>query len=144
MQRRYFDPVTGQAGYYGLIEEGSDVVIATLRLRVENRKLTEAEWYLARANDPGLNGPRQSGRGPANNYNTDYLTANPPPERVVPRAQRSTREQLLAIVNSYFRRHHLARRHRRVDTPGLRSCRDGSPTPAGSTLPPLAGRRPER
>jgi hypothetical protein len=90
-QRRYFDPVTGQAGYYGIVEEGATVVIATLRLRVENRKLTEAEWYLARPTDPGLNGPPQPGRGPANNYNADYLAANPPPERVVPRASRKTR-----------------------------------------------------
>src|SRR6187401_1764125 len=138
MQRRYFDPVTGQAGYYGLIEEGSDVVIATLRLRVENRKLTEAEWYLARANDPGLNGPRQSGRGPANNYNTDYLTANPPPERVVPRAQRSTREQLVAIVNSYFDAITSHDGTVALTHPGCGRVENGSPTPAGSTLPPLA------
>ena len=30
------------------------------------RKLTEAEWYLARAGDPGLGGPAQPGRPPAN------------------------------------------------------------------------------
>src|SRR6476660_5127045 len=28
MQRRYLDPVSGQAGYYGLIEEGGDVSVA--------------------------------------------------------------------------------------------------------------------
>jgi hypothetical protein len=48
MQRRYVDPVSGQAGYYGLIEEGSSVALATVRLRVQNRRLTEAEWYIAR------------------------------------------------------------------------------------------------
>jgi len=138
LQRRYFDPVTGQAGFYGLIEEGSDVAIATLRLRVENRKLTEAEWFLARANDPGLNGPRQSGRGPANNYNTEYLTANPPPERVVPRAQRSTREELLAIVNSYFDAITSHDGSVALTHPGCGRVENGSPTPAGSTLPPLA------
>src|SRR5438045_2892821 len=41
MQRRYFDPVSGQAGYYGLIEESGTVAVATVRLRVQNRKLTE-------------------------------------------------------------------------------------------------------
>ena len=99
VQRRYLDPVAGQAGYYGTVEEGSDTAVVTVRVRVENRKVTEAEWYLARANDPGLNGPRQPGRGPANAYNVDYLR-NQPPDRVVPAAQRSTREERQA--NSYF------------------------------------------
>jgi len=62
MQRRYLDPVSGQAGYYGLIDEGGTTALATVRLRVENRRVTEAEWFIARANDPGLNGPRQPGR----------------------------------------------------------------------------------
>ena len=59
VQRRYLDPVTGQAGYYGTVEEGSETAIVTVRVKVENRKLTEAEWMLVRANDPGLAGPRQ-------------------------------------------------------------------------------------
>ena len=58
-QRRYFDPVTGQAGYYRTVEEGTTVVIATLRLRVENRKLTEAEWYLAEWSAPAWSRPRE-------------------------------------------------------------------------------------
>ena len=64
MQRRYFDAVSGQAGYYGLVDEGSAVSLVTVRLRVQDRKLTEAEWYIARENDPGLQGPRQPGRPP--------------------------------------------------------------------------------
>jgi hypothetical protein len=55
VQRRYFDAVTGQAAYYGTVEEGSSTAIVTIRVRVENQRLTEAEWYLARENDPGLN-----------------------------------------------------------------------------------------
>jgi len=102
MQRRYFDPVSGQAGYYGLVQEGSSVALVTVRLRVQNRKLTEAEWYLARENDPGLNGPRQPGRPPANLFNPDYLIANPPPDRVVPAAQRLSRDELIGVTQSYF------------------------------------------
>ena len=96
MQRRYLDPVSGQAGYYGLIEEGGGVAVATVRVRVQNRRITEAEWYLARENDPGLNGARQPGRPPANLHNPGYLVANPPPERVVPPAQRLSRDELIA------------------------------------------------
>src|SRR5688572_4973196 len=71
VQRKYFDPVSGQAAYYGTVEEGSETAIVTIRVRVENRRLTEAEWFLARANDPGLNGPRRQGGPPANLHNPD-------------------------------------------------------------------------
>ena len=102
MQRRYLDPVSGQAAYYGIVEEGSSAAVVTVRVRIENRKVSEAEWFLARPGDPGLNGPTQPGRPPANLFNPEYLTANPPPDRVVPKAQRLPRESLVAIVNSYF------------------------------------------
>jgi hypothetical protein len=138
VQRRYLDAVSGQAGYYGTVEEGGDTAIVTVRVRVENRKLTEAEWYLARANDPGLNGPRQPGRGPANAYNVDYLTANQPPDRVVPQAQRSTREELTAIVNSYFDAITSHDGSVALTHPGCGRVENGSPTPAGRYLPALA------
>ena len=35
VQRRYFDPVTGQAGYFGTVMEGGESPIVTIRLRVE-------------------------------------------------------------------------------------------------------------
>src|SRR5271156_6034530 len=48
LQRRYFDAESGQAGYFGTLEEASGTAIATLRLKVEDRKITEAEWVLSR------------------------------------------------------------------------------------------------
>jgi hypothetical protein len=102
VQRRYVDAASGQAAFYGIVDEGAAQAIVTVRIRVEDRKITEAEWFLARPGDPGLNGPAQAGRGPANLFNTEYLTANPLPERALPRAQRLPRETLVAIVNSYF------------------------------------------
>src|SRR5262245_30731099 len=47
VQRRYLDPVSGQAAYYGTVEEGGSTAVVTVRVRVENRKLTEAAWNLA-------------------------------------------------------------------------------------------------
>src|SRR4026207_563047 len=44
VQRRFFDATTGQAAYDGTVEEGSSTAIVTLRVRVENKQLTEAEW----------------------------------------------------------------------------------------------------
>ena len=95
-QRRYLDPVTGQAAYYGTVEEGANTAIVTVRVRVENRQLTEAEWFLARADDPGLNGARQPGRPPANLHNPEYLAQNPPPDRIVPATSARTGPHLCA------------------------------------------------
>ncbi len=102
VQRRYLDPVSGQAAYFGIVEEGSGSAIVTARIRVEDHKITEAEWYIARSADPGLNGPSQPGQPPANLFNPESLIANPPPERVVPKEKRASREMLMAITNSYF------------------------------------------
>ena len=102
VQRKYLDAVSGQAAYYGIVEEGSTSAVVTIRIRVEDRKITEAEWYIARAGDPGLNGPAQPGQPPPNLFNPDGLAAAPPPDRVLPKAARASRELLLAITNSYF------------------------------------------
>jgi hypothetical protein len=141
-QRRYLDPVTGQAAYYGTVEEGSGTAVVTVRVRVENKQLTEAEWYIARADDPGLSGPRQPGRAPANLHNPEYLAANQPPDRVVPVKERSDRATLVRIVDSYFdaitsRDGTVALTH-----PGCGRVENGSPAPAGAFLPPAGGAKP--
>ena len=140
VQRRYLDPVSGQAAYYGTVEEGSETAIVTVRVRVENRKLTEAEWFLARANDPGLNGPRRQGGPPANLHNPDYLAQNPPPDRVVPRNQRSDRDTLIRIVDSYFDAITSHDGSVALTHQGCGRVENGSPAPAGRFLPPAPGR----
>jgi hypothetical protein len=97
VQRRYLDPVSGQAAYYGIVAEGAQLAIVTARLRIEDRAITEAEWYIAREGDPGLPGAH-----PPSSWNPQGLTATPPPERVLPPAQRLPRATMIAIVNSYF------------------------------------------
>jgi ketosteroid isomerase-like protein len=97
VQRRYLDPVSGQAAYYGIAVEGDKLAIVTARLRIENRLITEAEWYIARESDPGL-----PGATPPSSWNPPGLTATPPPERVLSRSARLPRETMIAIVNSYF------------------------------------------
>jgi hypothetical protein len=136
VQRRYFDPVTGQAAFFGTVMEGSSAAIVTVRVRVENRQITEVEWYLARENDPGLGGPRQPGRPPANLHNPDYLAKNPPPDRVVPRNQRSDRATLLRIVESYFDAITSHDGSVALTHPGCGRVENGSPAPAGRFLPP--------
>ena len=142
VQRRYLDPVSGQAAYYGTMEESGGTAIVTVRVRVEGRRLTEAEWYLARADDPGLNGPRQPGRPPANLHNPDYLSKNPPPDRVVPVNQRSDRATLVRIVNSYFDAITSHDNSVAMTHPGCGRVENGSPAPAGRFLPPNAPANP--
>ena len=142
VQRRYLDPVSGQAAYYGTMEESGGTAIVTVRVRVEGRRLTEAEWYLARADDPGLNGPRQPGRPPANLHNPDYLSKNPPPDRVVPVNQRSDRGTLVRIVNSYFDAITSHDNSVAMTHPGCGRVENGSPAPAGRFLPPNASATP--
>ena len=102
VQRQFLDPVTGQAAYFGLVDESGSPAVVTARIKVVNRQITEAEWYLARDGDPGIQGePAPDGSG-SNLYDPDNLRANPPPERNVPRSQRLSRESLLGIANSYF------------------------------------------
>jgi hypothetical protein len=142
VQRRYFDPVSGQAGYYGTVLEGDDTAVVTVRVRVENRELTEAEWYIARANDPGMRGPREPGRPPANLHNPEYLEQHPPPQRVVPRKERADRATLSRIADSYFDAITSHDRSVALVHEGCGRAENGSPAPGGAFLPPLPRTEP--
>jgi hypothetical protein len=102
VQRRYLDPVNGQAGYFGIVEEGSNSAIVTVRVRVENRKITETEWFIVHKGDPGLNGPAGPGQPAGNFFDPDNLAANPPPDKPAAKDVRSSREAMIAATNSYF------------------------------------------
>jgi hypothetical protein len=140
LQRRYFDPVTGQAGYYGTVMEGSEAAIVTVRLRVEDRKLTEAEWYIGRPNDPGMSGPRRAGGPPVNNYNPEYLEQNPPRQAAVPAAQRVDRATLGRVVDSYFDAITSHDGSIAITHKGCGRVENGTPAPGGAFLPPLPRR----
>jgi hypothetical protein len=137
VQRRYLDAVSGQAGYYGTVMEGDETAVVTVRVRVENRELTEAEWYIARANDPGMRGPRQPGGPPANLHNPQYLEQHPPPQRVVPRNERADRATLGRIADSYFDAITSHDRSVALVHEGCGRAENGSPAPGGAFLPPL-------
>jgi hypothetical protein len=102
VQRRYLDPVSGQAGYFGTVEESGEPAIVTVRVKVENRKISEAEWLIARKGDPGLNGPAAPGQPAGNFFDPENLTVSAPPDKPVAKEARSSRETLMAVTNSYF------------------------------------------
>jgi hypothetical protein len=102
VQRRYFDTVTGNAAYFGTLDEtNGNAAVITLRLKIEDRKITEAEWYLARKGDPGI-GVGAGNQATASYWDPEYLLAHAPGERLVPKAERISRNDLIAITNSYF------------------------------------------
>jgi hypothetical protein len=101
LQRKYYDAVTEQAGFFGVIDEAAGPAIVTLRLKVDDRKITEAEWVINRKGDPGL-GQGAGAQANAAYYDPEYLLAHPPGERIVPKAERLSRTDLIAIANSYF------------------------------------------
>jgi hypothetical protein len=88
VQRRYLDPVTGQAAYFGLIEEGAGGGIATLRLRVVDGAVTEGELVI--------------GRRSMGVYSPEGLMKSPPADRPVAPGARTSRADLLAAAQSYF------------------------------------------
>ncbi len=101
LQRKYYDAVTEQAGFFGIIDEAAGPAIVTLRLKVEDREITEAEWVINRKGDPGL-GQGAGAQANAAYYDPEYLLAHPPTERMVPKTERLSRTDLIAITNSYF------------------------------------------
>jgi hypothetical protein len=90
VQRRYFDPVSGQAAYFGLVgEPGAGPALVGVRIKVVHRKITEAEWFIAR-------------KGMAL-YSPTGLVAKPPrSDTPLPAADQLPREQLLKVASSYF------------------------------------------
>jgi hypothetical protein len=138
VQRKYLDTVSGQAAYYGSIKEGAADALVTVRIKVENRQITEAEWYIARPDDAGLGGERQPGKPPANLLNVDYLKQNGPPIRTVPVAERSDRAALVRMVDSYFDALTSHDRSVALVHAGCGRAENGTPAPGGQFLPPLS------
>src|SRR5690554_5305379 len=91
LQRRYYDPEGSSAGYFGLLDENGNPAIVALRLKVENQKITEAEWHIGRENDVGI-----SGEPGGVVFDVDALIANPPNEGYVPLDRRYSRDDLIA------------------------------------------------
>jgi hypothetical protein len=90
LQRRYFDTSNGTAAYFGLINESAEPAIASVRLKVENRRIREAEWTVARLSAGGM-------------FSIDGLLAQPPPPDIpIPKGQRAPREQMIASADAYF------------------------------------------
>lgn len=97
LERRYYDPEGSSAGFFGLLEEGGDLAVVALRLKVAKNQIIEAEWHIGREDDVGI-----TGEPGGVVFDADNLIANPPNEGFVPLDRRYSRDDLIAVANSYF------------------------------------------
>ena len=135
VQRRYLDPVTGQAAYYGTVEEGSSTAVVTVRVRVENRQLTEAEWYhRARRTIPAsMDRGSRDGRRPTCTTRSTWRRIRRP-SGSCPRNQRSGPRDARAHRRTATSMRSRRTTARRADASRMRSRRERL-AGAGRTIP---------
>ncbi|PCJ42623.1 MAG: hypothetical protein COA71_03685 [SAR86 cluster bacterium] len=87
--RYYFgDPVNGSAAFYGTMEEGDATLLVSLRVKVNDGKVSEAEWVLARAGEALVN--------------FDGFTGSQPSVRLLDENEQSSRLSMISAPNAYF------------------------------------------
>jgi hypothetical protein len=84
------DPQAGEVMFMGTMMENGAPIILNLRLRVELRQITEIETVVARKEAGSLARPE------------NLVQPNPLFAETVPVAERRSRENMIAIANSYF------------------------------------------
>jgi hypothetical protein len=85
----FADPKNGQVGFFGVVEENGHPQILALRLRIEERRISEMEAIIARTTPEGWAKP-------------EALTDKPVFTETLAPAERRSREEMISITNSYF------------------------------------------
>ena len=84
------DPQAGQAMFMGVLPENGAPVIFCVRLKIELRRIVEMEAIVSRKEAGSIARPE------------NLVTPNPIFAETVPAAQRRSRQNMIAIANSYF------------------------------------------
>jgi hypothetical protein len=84
------DPQAGQAMFMGVLKENGAPVIFCVRLKVELHRIAEIEALVARKEAGSIARPE------------NLVTPNPIFSEIVPPEQRRSRQNMIAIANSYF------------------------------------------
>jgi hypothetical protein len=84
------DPEAGQVMFMGTMLENGAPIIVNLRLKIEIRRITEIEAIIARKEPGNLARPE------------NLVTPSPLFAETVPPAERRSRQNMIAIANSYF------------------------------------------
>jgi hypothetical protein len=87
---RFADPQAGRVAFYGVVRETDTSAPFAVRLTVRGGAITEAEAIVARPQEAGVP------------FVTADLHSLPVLNEIVPAAQRSSRERMIAIANGYF------------------------------------------
>jgi hypothetical protein len=87
-RRIYADPVQGQSAFFGLINEGELPTIVSLRLKIVDRRITEAEAII--------------GRKGVSLYEPQNLIDHGPADVSLLAAARTDRQAMIAAAASYF------------------------------------------
>jgi len=82
------DPDSGQAGFFGTVRENGGLVGLTLRLKLENQRISEIETLVVRDADAAKA--------------IDAMEPQPAFLEGVPVASRATRQELVAVADRYF------------------------------------------
>jgi len=88
---RAADPVTGQVAYFGVVDERGNQAFFALRLKIEDRKISEAETIVDR-----------KGYGPGPFGDPSSMKPVPVTLEEVPQERRRPRERMIALADGYF------------------------------------------
>lgn len=93
---RFADVQTGQVGLFGVVEEAKDASGFSLRLKIENRQIAEAEILILRIKDfPPL-------PGGVNPFEKAKFEDKPIMQQALAPKERRPRERLISIADGYF------------------------------------------
>ncbi|HTQ36767.1 MAG TPA: hypothetical protein VMH77_07005 [Steroidobacteraceae bacterium] len=87
---RFADTLTGEVGYFGTVTETTDTSAFTLRLKVVNGEVAEAETLVVRQADSGIK------------FEGQTFENKPVMNEMLPAGQRSPRARMIALANGYF------------------------------------------
>ena len=85
------DVETGNAAWFGIVEEHGNPAYLAMRIKVRNRQITEIETVLNRLPDM----PKPFG-------DPDKVSHDPEFQRVLPLSERRSRARLIAVADGYF------------------------------------------
>lgn len=87
---RFADTLTGEIGYFGTVTETTDTSAYTLRLKVVDGRITEAETLIVRQADSGIR------------FEDQKFEHKPVLNEILPPAQRVPRAQMISLSDGYF------------------------------------------
>ncbi len=99
------DPQSGQVGFIGTIRESDRPVALALRLKIENKKISEIETIVqsaAAGPPPGRGAANAVPPPPGGAVAMEELKPDPVFSETIPAIQRVSRDALMKAANSYF------------------------------------------